>query len=124
MHVGVSGTAQELNLEAQAFNTGYCSFDITGQLPKGGVCVEGCPQQLESAIDMRKICQNMNDSPCCDVVSCVSTDPGQYLCDFIYYTSLNIDRSRTAFVRIKIFKLLSLCIHVLFVTFFRFMCLF
>lgn len=101
MHVGVSGMAQELTLETQAFNSGYCSFDTTGQLPKGGVCVEGCQDRLESAIDMRRICQNVNDS-CCDVVSCVSTDPGRYLCDFIYYSSLHIDRCRAAFVHVPV----------------------
>lgn len=99
VHVGVSGSAQELTLETQAFNTGYGSLDITGHLPKDGVCVEGCPERLESSIDMRAICQNVNSCQC-DVISCVSTDPGRYLCDFIYYTSLHIDKSRAAFVHV------------------------
>ena len=35
VHVGVSGVAQELNLESQAFNAGYCSADVSGCLPEG-----------------------------------------------------------------------------------------
>lgn len=99
VHVGVSGIVQVLTLEAQAFNTGYSSLDITGLQPKNGVCVEGCSDSLQSSIDMRKICESINNSPSCDVVSCVSIDPGRFLCDFIYFTSLNIDSNRTAFVR-------------------------
>ena len=34
VHIGVSGVAQELNLESQAFNDGYCSADISGCLPE------------------------------------------------------------------------------------------
>ena len=94
--------AQELTLETQAFNSGYGSLDTTGLLPRGGVCVEGCPDRLESAIDMRRICQNINDACDCDVVSCVSTDPGRYLCDFIYYSSLHVDSSRAAFVHVPV----------------------
>ncbi|KZS04775.1 Zinc finger RNA-binding-like protein, partial [Daphnia magna] len=55
---------QELTLETQAFSKGYGSLDIQGCVPEGGVCVEGCPDQLESAIDMRKIGQNVNDFCC------------------------------------------------------------
>ncbi|XP_032789600.2 pyroglutamyl-peptidase 1 [Daphnia magna] len=101
VHVGVSGMAQELTLETQAFNKGYGSLDIQGCVPEGGVCVEGCPDRLESAIDMRKICQNVNDSSC-DVVSCISTDPGRYLCDFVFYSSLHVDRTRVAFVHVPV----------------------
>nr|CAH0101954.1 unnamed protein product [Daphnia galeata] len=101
VHVGVSGMAQELTLETQAFNRGYGSLDNMGNLPEGGVCVEGCPDYLQSSIDMRSICQNVNNSTC-NVVSCVSTDPGRYLCDFIFYSSLHVDRTRTAFVHVPV----------------------
>jgi pyroglutamyl-peptidase len=93
--------AQELTLETQAFNKGYGSLDNTGNLPEGGVCVEGCPDYLESSIDMRTICQNVNSSTC-GLVSCVSTDPGRYLCDYIFYSSLCVDKTRTAFVHVPV----------------------
>lgn len=50
---------------------------------------------------MTKVCQKVNSSGC-GVVSCVSDDPGRYLCDFIYYTSLTIDRRRAAFVHVPV----------------------
>lgn len=80
MHVGVSGVAQELNLESQAFNAGYCSADVSGCLPDGifflngnfsthqyvnpltfclnytgNSCVPGSPNCLVSGIDMWKV---------------------------------------------------------------------
>nr|CAG4642094.1 EOG090X0F1W [Eurycercus lamellatus] len=102
VHVGVSSTAYELNLETQAFNTGYCSPDITGCFPNNGVCIPGSCERITTGIDMRKICQHVNHSSDCGVVSCVSDDPGRYLCDFIYYTSLSIDRARVAFVHVPV----------------------
>lgn len=93
--------AQELTLETQAFNKGYGSLDVKGCLPDDGVCIEGCPDRLESTIDMRKICQNVNNSSC-DIILCISTDPGRYLCDFIFYSSLHVDSSRVAFVHVPV----------------------
>nr|CAG4646622.1 EOG090X0F1W [Macrothrix elegans] len=101
VHAGLSGTAQGLTLETQAFNYGYCSKDVNGCIPQDSICQSGLPGCLQSAIDMRSVCHYINDSPC-GVLSCISTDPGRYLCDYIYYTSLSIDSSRTAFVHVPV----------------------
>nr|CAG4650536.1 EOG090X0F1W [Sida crystallina] len=101
IHVGVSGVANEVNLEQMAFNGGYNSPDVQLCLPQGNCCIPGAQDCIISGINMRKICEDINHSTC-GVFSCVSSDPGRYLCDFIYYTSLSIDRNRTAFIHVPV----------------------
>lgn len=102
IHVGVSGYANEVNLERQAFNTNYCSPDVNGCVPDKSTCIAGSSHQcIASSIDMAKVCEVINTSTC-GVASCVSDDPGRYLCEFIYYTSLNVDRTRTAFIHVPV----------------------
>ncbi|GAB6032405.1 hypothetical protein CHUAL_011042 [Chamberlinius hualienensis] len=101
VHCGVSGVAKDLTLEQIAHNDGYRSLDIRGLLPPENCCCnDGCaPKTLRSAIDMSQVCESVNSSDC-RVKSVVSDDPGRYLCDFIYYTSLNIDHTRAAFIHV------------------------
>lgn len=99
VHVGVSGIAKELTLEQCAHNDGYDKLDVKGSLPCGQCCVGGAPECLVSDIDMNKVCDAVNGSNC-GVRCIVSTDPGRYLCDYIYFTSLNIDAKCSAFVHV------------------------
>merc|ERR1712071_182128 len=99
VHVGVSGKTSELNVEQQAFNDGYVHVDISGCTPYGNICSAGCENVLQSGIDMNQVCQTINDSSC-GVASSVSYDPGRYLCDFTYFSSLRIDRKRSAFIHV------------------------
>nr|CAG4648929.1 EOG090X0F1W [Polyphemus pediculus] len=101
LHVGVSGIAHELNLEQQAFNSGYCSPDISGCIPSDNVCIPEAQNVLKSKIDMNTVCQSINNSSC-GVMSCVSDDPGRYLCDYIYYNSLHFDNARAAFIHVPV----------------------
>lgn len=48
---------------------------------------------------MTGVCEAVNGSDC-GVHVVVSNDPGRYLCDFIYYTSLNVNEMRTAFIHV------------------------
>lgn len=99
VHVGVSGAAQEINLEKQAFNNGYRCPDVIDCVPEDNCCIPGAEDFICSEIDMSLVCECVNNS-CVGTFSCVSSDPGQYLCDFIYYTSLSINRNRAAFIHV------------------------
>lgn len=99
IHVGVSGIASKLTLEQQAHNDGYNKKDVKGACPERNCCVNGANNCIASDIDMQKVCDEINESAI-DVKSIVSEDPGRYLCDFSYFVSLNIDKSRSAFIHV------------------------
>jgi len=99
VHVGVSGVAKDLTLEQTAHNNGYDKFDVQGRTPSDNCCVDGAPLCLVSEIKMKPVCEAVNQSMC-GVNTVVSLDPGRYMCDFIYFTSLNINCSRTAFIHV------------------------
>lgn len=99
VHVGVGACTGQINLEIRGFNKGYCREDINGCIPREYCCKLGCPDSIETEIDVRKVSHQLNNS-FCDAVSCVSNDPGRYLCDFTYYTSLEIDRRRCVFIHV------------------------
>jgi pyroglutamyl-peptidase len=99
VHVGVSGIAKELTLEQMAHNEGYDKVDIRNNTPMMHCCQEGGQPCLVSSIDMGRVCEAIKQSGC-GVDAVLSFDPGRYLCDFIYYTSLSIDCSRCAFIHV------------------------
>nr|CAG4638778.1 EOG090X0F1W [Cyclestheria hislopi] len=101
IHVGVSGSAHEVNLERQAFNSGYKSRDNCDCVPVDNQCIPGAPDCVQTGLNMGLVCQQMIDSSC-EVTACVSDDPGRFLCDYIYYSSLNIDASRAAFIHVPV----------------------
>jgi len=101
VHVGVSGIAKELTLEQMAHNDGYDKLDVRGCVPSAQCCRldVAAPSCLVSAIDMSRVCEAVKKSGC-GVDAVLSFDPGRYLCDFIYYTSLSVDRTRSAFIHV------------------------
>lgn len=99
IHVGVSGIASELTLEQQAHNDGYDKGDVLGKCPDQNCCVDGADNCIASELDMQCVCHDINNSGI-DVKAVVSLDPGRYLCDFSYYRSLHIDKSRVAFIHV------------------------
>ncbi|CAH1797314.1 unnamed protein product [Owenia fusiformis] len=100
IHVGVSGIAKSLTFEQQAHNDGYDKYDVDNCHPDSECCIEGGDQCLVSQIDMNRVVEAVNNSTKCSVQSIVSTDPGRYLCDFSFYTSLHINRSCSAFIHV------------------------
>ena len=78
----MSGIAKELTLEQQAHNDGYDKCDVRGRYPSNNTCVSGAPCCIISKLDMKKVCDSVNKSPC-GVDAVVSMDPGRYvgLCD-------------------------------------------
>ncbi|XP_064618535.1 pyroglutamyl-peptidase 1-like [Lineus longissimus] len=101
VHVGVSGIARNLTLEQCAHNDGITMEDVKGRVPLTHCCIEGSPKKLTSELQMNVICDKVNRCGC-GVTSVVSHDPGRYLCNYIFYKSLDIDPSRTAFIHVPI----------------------
>nr|CAG4641255.1 EOG090X0F1W [Eulimnadia texana] len=101
VHVGVSGATETVQLEQQASNIDYCRLDNNGCCPKGKICIPGGEKCIKSGLDMSLVCQEINNADW-GVFSCVSHDPGRYLCEFIYYTSLSICPSQTAFIHVPV----------------------
>ncbi|KAK3604440.1 hypothetical protein CHS0354_013840 [Potamilus streckersoni] len=99
VHVGVSGMASELTLEQKAFNYGYEKSDVKGCLPDANCCVHGADECITAGIKMNIVCADINNSDS-KVKAVVSHDAGRYLCDFSYFTSLHINKHRTAFIHV------------------------
>ncbi|CAL4117206.1 unnamed protein product [Meganyctiphanes norvegica] len=100
VHVGVAGTADMLTLEQLAHNCGYERQDIDQCLPQGGHCCKDGPDEIKSGIDMNKISDILNKSKDLKLPCAVSTDPGRFLCDYAYYTSLHEDSRRVVFIHV------------------------
>ncbi|KAK7116642.1 pyroglutamyl-peptidase 1-like [Littorina saxatilis] len=101
VHVGVSGIATELTLEQQAHNDGYDKMDVMGKCPQTQCCVEDRDKNcvLVSGIDMERVCTAVNTAGI-KVKARVSHDPGRYLCDFSYFSSLHISDRNAAFIHV------------------------
>ncbi|KAJ8947890.1 hypothetical protein NQ318_010036 [Aromia moschata] len=98
IHVGVSSSTSKLTIEKCAHRTGYRRCDFSGKPRRTGkaVCVgEEC---IYTGIEVDEICSILNRSE--RMKACPSTNAGRYLCEFIFYTSLNIDSGRTLFVHV------------------------
>ncbi|XP_023219839.1 pyroglutamyl-peptidase 1-like [Centruroides sculpturatus] len=98
VHCGVSSSAKTLVLEQLAHNNGYESPDVTGNLPPSSCCVKCGSKCLQTKIDMYQVSHDVNSSGL-QIPAVVSNDAGRYLCEFIYYTSLNVSPA-TAFIHV------------------------
>ncbi|CAG9853752.1 unnamed protein product [Phyllotreta striolata] len=98
IHVGVSQEAKVITIEQCAKRYGYDRCDVLGQKhPTGEACVSG-QNCIFTGINVMDLCDKINKGGY--VNACASTDAGRYLCEYIYYTSLNIDPSKVLFVHV------------------------
>ncbi|KAL2911906.1 Pyroglutamyl-peptidase 1 [Polyrhizophydium stewartii] len=87
VHVGV-GKPGDIRLERLAHNDGYARPDNRGEIPPAGMAVPECQiAELRTSIDVDALLDRMQATGWSVTAS---TDPGRYLCDFIYFTSLHI----------------------------------
>ncbi|XP_071545728.1 pyroglutamyl-peptidase 1 isoform X1 [Panulirus ornatus] len=100
VHVGVSSLAETLTLEQLAHNSGYNGLDNCGCLPHKGLCIPDSDEVIQSGIRMDLISSAINKNTKLKLPCAKSTDPGRFLCDFVYYLSLKKDRSRSAFIHV------------------------
>ncbi|XP_050550633.1 pyroglutamyl-peptidase 1 isoform X2 [Spodoptera frugiperda] len=109
IHVGVSGKGQCLQLESQAHRKGYKKKDYLDKLPANWSCLADGAIRLHTKLDVERICKEFNgdNTPEERFRAEVSLDAGRYLCEYIYYTSLSIDNSRTLFVHVPVMDIYS-----------------
>ncbi|GFY73218.1 pyroglutamyl-peptidase 1 [Trichonephila inaurata madagascariensis] len=94
----MSELAKCVTLEKVAHNEEYIGCDVKGQVPMLNCCCENGPKQLSTAIDVDAVLEDLDASGVC-VKAVSSENAGRYLCEYIFYTSLKINRN-TAFVHV------------------------
>lgn len=97
VHIGMASARPRYALERRAHRTGYRTPDVAGEfledeLPGGQEderwIWHGLPDELESALDIPNVHRRWKELSSPEVDLRISDDPGRYLCDFIYYSSL------------------------------------
>ncbi|RFU31332.1 hypothetical protein B7463_g5027, partial [Scytalidium lignicola] len=93
LHIGMASGRAYYSAERLAHRDGYAMRDVDGELLKDEekkgeeFFWHGLPEKIETMVDVDEIWRGWKKSlPNCDIK--VSEDPGRYLCDFIYYSSL------------------------------------
>ncbi|KAK7074716.1 Pyroglutamyl-peptidase 1, partial [Halocaridina rubra] len=99
VHVG-QGNVEKLKLESRAKNKGYILHDEVRHTPPGEICLPGGEDVIESSIDMNVVAEAMNKKTHLNLQCAASRDPGNFVCGFVYYLSLNEDKSSTAFIHV------------------------
>lgn len=101
IHVGVSSIANNITIETQAHRKGYQRLDYFDKCPANHVCTAEGAIRIHTKLDTEKLCNDFNDgNPPKDTSAIVSKDAGRYLCEYIYYTSLSVDNTRTLFIHV------------------------
>lgn len=98
IHVGVSNKVNCLTIEQVAHSTGYKQLDIYNRCPNEE-CVP--PKVLKTEIDVNSLCNSINEnSSNSKCTACISRDAGRFLCEYVFYQSLNIGTQTTLFVHV------------------------
>ncbi|XP_063830465.1 pyroglutamyl-peptidase 1 [Ostrinia nubilalis] len=102
IHVGVSGIAECFTLEMQAHRKGYQRMDYFEKCPANHTCPAEGAIRLHTKLNVERICKEFNDGNSHEdnTKAVASKDAGRYLCEYIYYTSLSVDNTRTLFVHV------------------------
>ncbi|KAG7394327.1 G protein-activated inward rectifier potassium channel 2 [Phytophthora boehmeriae] len=86
LHFGLSAISRKLLLEQVGYNVADFRIpDERGSQPRGEIIHEGEPDSIETALplgEMLKSLQMVNSKVD------ISTDPGRYICNYVYYRSL------------------------------------
>ncbi|XP_030766289.1 pyroglutamyl-peptidase 1 [Sitophilus oryzae] len=102
VHVGVSSYTNAIQIETRANKKGYERKDILNVCPtnsQANPCNEESNNDcIETSLCASTICNHLKEA--LNIQTVISRDAGRYLCEFIYYTSLNIDKKRTLFIHV------------------------
>ncbi|XP_065059573.1 pyroglutamyl-peptidase 1-like [Rhopilema esculentum] len=96
MHVGVSSIGHCVQIEEFAHSTGYTKQDVEGCIPDESSIGPKCLKTSLDISELRMFC----DKHACSCTIESSTDAGRYLCEYIYYTSLNANIAPALFVHV------------------------
>ncbi|KAJ0174371.1 hypothetical protein K1T71_010517 [Dendrolimus kikuchii] len=101
IHVGVSSIANSFTLEMQAHKKGYQKVDYFDKCPLNNTSPQDGAIRIHTKLNVERICKEFNDAERDGNMKAISSkDAGRYLCEYIYYTSLCFDNSRTLFVHV------------------------
>ncbi|RWS31227.1 hypothetical protein B4U80_07137 [Leptotrombidium deliense] len=105
VHCGVSKMTDNLKIETKAFGNEYTNPDVNGCVPKCDTKVvdEQKCKCITTEINVKKVCEKV--SQCCKngnikLDAQPSTNAGRYLCEYIYFASLNQNCRRTVFIHV------------------------
>ena len=101
IHVGVF-SERVIKYERFASNNGYFLPDVDSCLPESTIH-PGSPDKLETSLNLTELSQQVAGIVAKggdEVKIKVSHDAGQYLCDFIYYTSLHLSKGPVLFIHV------------------------
>lgn len=88
VHLGVSHLAKTLTVELVANGHGYCGTDIHGNGPDDKCLINNV---IETGLKLE----------CTDELDiCTSRNAGRYLCEYIYFKSLCINKNQTIFIHV------------------------
>ncbi|KAI1503237.1 peptidase [Biscogniauxia marginata] len=96
IHIGMAGPQRVYSLERRAHRDGYDKEDVDGKLLRdekrrqreGDDWIwHGLPEELLTDLDIEDVYQRCVERGL-DLYLQISDDPGRYLCDFIYFSSL------------------------------------
>ena len=97
LHLGLAASRAEITVERYAYNEKKASVpDNDGVVYSGDEIIPGSPSVLETPFDTERIAAVLNSS---GIKASVSTDPGRYVCNCVYYNSLALGR-RAVFVHL------------------------
>ncbi|KAL9622880.1 MAG: hypothetical protein Q9160_002806 [Pyrenula sp. 1 TL-2023] len=91
LHIGMAAGRKYYSVESLAHRDGYEIVDIDGYRPVDEERYwrnAGCPEVLEPDLDVEAILDRCKSQLEGDVDIRISKDAGNFLCDFIFYTSL------------------------------------
>ncbi|XP_033341308.1 pyroglutamyl-peptidase 1 isoform X1 [Megalopta genalis] len=98
LNVGVSSLAKCLTLECCARSCGYVRPDIYNKCPDESTITS---EIFKTNIDVHEVCKIINESSEETKCSaCISDNAGQFLCEYIFYKSLQMKSLKVLFVHV------------------------
>ncbi len=91
IHLGVSERAQHLTLETHAYNACCDTPDVTNQTAKRSLFNIEAPETVCTAVPVTKIVEQLEAA---GHPVTISDDPGRYLCNAVYHTTLSMTGSQ------------------------------
>jgi pyroglutamyl-peptidase len=85
IHFGVSARAKAFHIEATAHNRVALRADARGALPEARTIRESAPSRYDTSFPAAKLAAHLRRS---GIAARTSRSPGAYLCNFLYYHSL------------------------------------